>query len=312
MSPLDDELAAALRARAGRVDPLPDPLPGVERRARSLRRRRRTAAALGTAVVAGLLAVAGTTVLGGDGPDRLAPVATAPGPDTAAPGDPRIPVEPPEASTGCCAGGEELPEDGPDLGLTGDDPWAFRGDAEVAAALEERALREWADALPGSGDGVPLRGPVVEPLFATTVPEVGDEALLFLAQQVGQPWEVVLFTVTPDGSSNLDRRPLESGTPVLTRVLAGGEVPSVLVLASPAAGQVDYLPDGEQPAEPLEAGPGWGVYERRVGAQMPDLVHVYDGDGRLVVDTPLRLGCAEGQCGREPVVELGETARSTS
>jgi hypothetical protein len=142
-----------------------------------------------------------------------------------------------------------------------EEPWAFRGEAQVAAALEERAVAEWRDAFPQSEEPVRLMGPVVTPLFAATVPEVGDQALLFLARFADQPSEVVLFTVTPDGKS---------------------------------------------PAEPLEARPGWAVYERRVGKQVPDLVHVYDGDGRLVVNTPLQLGCAKGQCGREPVEVPGK------
>ncbi|MCW2587053.1 MAG: hypothetical protein JWN55_2569, partial [Frankiales bacterium] len=43
MSPLDDQLRAAMHARADVLAPSPDPLAGIEARARGIKRRRAAA-----------------------------------------------------------------------------------------------------------------------------------------------------------------------------------------------------------------------------------------------------------------------------
>ncbi|MDP9435273.1 MAG: hypothetical protein M3P93_08815, partial [Actinomycetota bacterium] len=57
MPPIDDELRAALAGRAAMLAPPADPMAGIERRARSIRRRRTGASVAGTALA--VLAVVG-------------------------------------------------------------------------------------------------------------------------------------------------------------------------------------------------------------------------------------------------------------
>ena len=67
MSPIDDELRALLHERAGTLPPAPDPLGGIEARARGLRRRRALAVVSSTAVVVAAIAVAVPLALGDGG-----------------------------------------------------------------------------------------------------------------------------------------------------------------------------------------------------------------------------------------------------
>ncbi|MCU1602856.1 MAG: hypothetical protein JWO22_3565 [Frankiales bacterium] len=67
MSPIDDELRALLSSRAGRVDPAPDPLGGIENRARGLRRRRIVSSVSGAAAVVVAVAVAVPLLVSGSG-----------------------------------------------------------------------------------------------------------------------------------------------------------------------------------------------------------------------------------------------------
>ena len=58
MSPLDDQLRAAMHARADDLTPSPDPLAGIESRARGIRRRRLAASVAGAALAVSAIAVA--------------------------------------------------------------------------------------------------------------------------------------------------------------------------------------------------------------------------------------------------------------
>jgi hypothetical protein len=80
MSPLDDELHKALHTRAGLIAPPADPLGGIERRARGIKRRRLTATLAGGALALAAAGVAVPALL--PDPDRSAPqnVATSPTP----------------------------------------------------------------------------------------------------------------------------------------------------------------------------------------------------------------------------------------
>ena len=62
MSPLDDELRAVMHARADVLSPSPDPLAGIESRARGLRRRRVAASVAGAAMALAAIAVAVPTL----------------------------------------------------------------------------------------------------------------------------------------------------------------------------------------------------------------------------------------------------------
>ena len=62
MAPLDDELRTTLRARAATVAPSPDPLAGIERRARGIRRHRIAASVAGAALAVSAVAVSVTAL----------------------------------------------------------------------------------------------------------------------------------------------------------------------------------------------------------------------------------------------------------
>src|SRR5687767_2819068 len=98
MSPLDDQLRAALQGRAGQLAPSPDPLAGIEARARGIRRRRVATSVAGAALAVAAVALAVPTFVDGASPSRPLPPAT-PGPSVVA----------------------------NDALLDPDHPWAFRG-----------------------------------------------------------------------------------------------------------------------------------------------------------------------------------------
>ena len=80
MAPLDDELRAALRTRADALAPSPDPLAGIERRARGIRRRRIAASVAGAALAVSAVAVGATALqpAGRPGPAPFASPSVAP------------------------------------------------------------------------------------------------------------------------------------------------------------------------------------------------------------------------------------------
>ncbi|MFP5219025.1 MAG: hypothetical protein ACLGIG_04710, partial [Actinomycetes bacterium] len=80
MSPLDESLRSTLTARTDHLDLPPDFLDGVERRAHELRRRRVTAAVVGSALAVTALGVGGPVVasLVTSSPTDRPPTATAP------------------------------------------------------------------------------------------------------------------------------------------------------------------------------------------------------------------------------------------
>ena len=109
MSPVDDELRAALRARATVVTPSPDPLAGIERRAARMRRNRVAASVAASALAVAAIATAFPLLAGsvGQGPDvpRLASTAPSPAPS---------PSPSPVATT-------------PAYALDPSSPWPYRG-----------------------------------------------------------------------------------------------------------------------------------------------------------------------------------------
>lgn len=90
MSPLDDQLRNALHARADVLAPAPDPLAGIEQRARGLRRRRLAAAVAGSAVAVSLVAVGIPVLQDAGARTHPAPLAST-GPS---PNDDRLPEAP--------------------------------------------------------------------------------------------------------------------------------------------------------------------------------------------------------------------------
>lgn len=83
MSPLDDELRSLFRSRAAVLAPAADPLAGIERRARRMRRNRMTASVTGTALVVAAIALAVPALVTDKAGDDVQRFAT-PGPSAAA------------------------------------------------------------------------------------------------------------------------------------------------------------------------------------------------------------------------------------
>lgn len=129
MTPLDDELRAAMHARADVLTPAPDPLAGIEARARGLRRRRVTATVAGAALAVAAIAVAVPSLVDRDRADRAPGYATR----TA----------------------------GPDGSLDPASPWPFRGKALTGGTLAH-VRDEWQVMHPGS-TLTPLFAQVWEP-----------------------------------------------------------------------------------------------------------------------------------------------------
>jgi hypothetical protein len=105
MSPIDDELRALLHSRAAGVEPAPDPLGGIESRARGLRRRRMlTTVSSAAAVVVAVAVAVPLLVTGNDTATRVpggTPTATATVTATTAGAlDPQSPWEPRGATPG--------------------------------------------------------------------------------------------------------------------------------------------------------------------------------------------------------------------
>ena len=73
MSPLDDQLRSTLHARADVLAPSPDPLAGIESRARRLRRRRVSASLAGVALAVTAAAVVVPSLAGTSGKAKLTP-----------------------------------------------------------------------------------------------------------------------------------------------------------------------------------------------------------------------------------------------
>lgn len=252
MPPLDDELRAALHGRAATLTPSPDPLAGVERRARGLRRRRVGASVAGTALA--VLAVAGAVPL-------LAPDRTAPAPGDVATSAPS-PSPSPAASP---------------YAFDPEQPWEYRGDRAVLGdgTLEEWR-REWAVREPGA-ELVPLYGRVWEPsglpevVFASVSP-TRDELVYGVATTSETGARFLVAGDTPRRS-----------TTSFAVVLPGDEGGQRLtVVAAPDVERLQYSSDGESLVELAPLAPGVGVTPVVPTAPDDDAYVVVGQDGEVV------------------------------
>ena len=194
MAPLDDELRTVLLARAAGVTPAADPMAGIERRARGLRRRRLTASLTGVALAVATAAVGVSTLQ--PAPRRATPApfasSTAPAPSNAL--DPAM-------------------------------PWDYRGEPSARVVLESAAAARWQDAHHVSDARFQLvYGQVYEPsgrAEAVYVAQVGGQASWGLAQD------------TASGVVLEQDQPLPTGTAALLLALPGDEVDRLLVVTAP-------------------------------------------------------------------------------
>jgi hypothetical protein len=263
MSPIDDELRSLLHSRADGVAAAPDPLGGVERRAKKMRRNRLAASVAGSAVVVAAIAVAVPSLV----PDRndASSVATTPSPD--------VSVAPSPTTAGSYG-----PND-----LDPAHPWTYRGDPGVVAGNELATLQsEWAAAHPGATVS-PLYGEVYEP---SRRPQV-----TFVSTGGGADrWGVA--TTSEAGWTFVYDAALPAGTTVLMAALAADEVPRLLIVAAPTTGQIEYAKDGETfaPLTGVAADIPGVAYAPLEGDTSKDVVRVLDGNGDI--DHPVFIGPA--------------------
>jgi hypothetical protein len=268
MTPLDDELRSMFRNRAGTVAPAPDPLGGIEQRAKRMRRNRVGASVAGAALAVAAIAVAVPSLV----PDREAgQVATTPTP-SASPG----PDLPPTA-------------------LNPLSPWAYRGDdlSLLGPGTLDTIKREY-----GSKHGAtsieltPLYGKVYGPSQQFELVFLAD---VTAADGVGQYFWGVSTTPTDAGPVFLADEPLAEPALALMAALPGDAAARLLVVAAPGSGAVEYASDGENfrdiqiklmveqfgsPSTQVETTTGIGL-TALVGDTSKDVVRVLDGQGGL-------------------------------
>lgn len=210
MSPLNDELRAALSSRTDSLSPSPDLFAGVERRATRMRRQRVAAAVAGSALAVTALGLGGPMLAG-----SLTSIADGPL-DQAA------------------------PQNVDDFALDPANPWPYRGDIVVQAPVEPVAKAVWAEQQGVPEDEVRLS------LLYGTLPGPPDLALgVYVASAADGRASWGLVRADRRGVVILLDAALEPGTvptPIaLPVVLPGEEVQSLLIVAAPQT-QVQYCP----------------------------------------------------------------------
>ncbi|MBC7375051.1 MAG: hypothetical protein H7323_13770 [Frankiales bacterium] len=210
MSPLDDELRAALHARAEVLTPSPDPLAGVERRARRIRRNRTASAVAGSVLAVAVIALAVPALSPTAAPPPTGPAVA---PSTVSPSSP--------------------------YALDPAAPWAYRGETVPPGLLEASRL-EFAKRHAVAQTEVSMRE-----LHGRTYEPSGSFELVFVATIENNPtprWGVVQST--PAGPDFLVDDDLPDPPLALAAALPGDEVGRLLVVASPQVASLDYSPDG--------------------------------------------------------------------
>ena len=258
MSPLDDELRSLLHARADVLSPAPDPLSGIERRAKRMRRNRVAASVAGTALAVAAIAVAVPALV----PDRGGSSSVAVTPEPSA-----------QPSTSAASTGP-LPAGA----LDAQHPWEYRGDKTVIADLTSLQA-EWATVHPGA---------TLTPLYGEIYESSKKPQITFVSTGGGgERWGVA--TSSEAGWTLLHDEELAFGTKVLMAALPADETPRLLIVAAPSVGQISYAAHGTDFRD--YPGPTNGVvYVPLSGDTSGDVVRVLDGNGNI--DAPLFEGPA--------------------
>ena len=253
---LDEQLRATLQGRAATLAPPSDPFPGVERRARGLRRRRVAASVAGTALA--VLAVAGAVPL--LAPDRSA----LPGPSDVATAPPSV-APSPAASGPAPSSTATAPASA--YALDPAAPWRYRGQTDLGgvATTQRREVaayaRAWTERHPGT-QVTPVFGQVWEPSGQAEVVVVstGGDGARWGVLAGGESGAEVVWDV-----------PLEPDTTVLVAVLAGDTERRVLAVAAPEVARLQLvrLPGDRETREPLSMLAG-GVGTGALGAGAAD------------------------------------------
>ncbi len=230
MSPLDDELRAALHGRAATLAPSPDPLAGIERRAGRIRRRRTATAVLGSALAVAAIGLAVPLLTPSPAPAPVLPAA--PSPRTS----PAAAPQPAE--------------------LRFADPWDYRGDPSLVTASQRLSYTaQWA-----ATQGVAATQVEWVPLFGQRYESSGQAEIVYAARVDGRPPVTGLVVSTGAGADYRFERPFDDGgDSLLVLRLDGDEVGRVLAVASPAAERLEYAPDGTTFRDMTVTAPGVGI-----------------------------------------------------
>jgi hypothetical protein len=254
MTPLDDELRSLLHARADVLSPAPDPMAGIERRAKGMRRNRVAASVAGAALTVAAIAIAVPSLV----PDREGAV---------------VPGNSASATPSAPTAGSYRPSE-----LDPEHPWEYRGAAELVIPTERAALQDqWAAKHPGS-TLTPLFGQVYEPWQQTEIVFVSSA-----------PYRWGVATSSEAGWTFLPDEDLPAHSTTLMAVLPGDQTPRLLVLAAASTGDMSYAKDGRSFHTIVGPAPGVGFVPLQ-GDTSRDAVRVLDGDGDI--DHPVFEGPA--------------------
>jgi len=252
MTPIDDELRAALHGRAQSLAPAPDPLAGIERRAKRIQRNRIGAAVAGSALAVAAIAVVLPAL-------QSATSTTGPRPPAVASAEPTLVPAPVSYA------------------LDPNDPWEFRGEP-VDEGTRATIQREYATRVQGAEV-------LVTPLFAKVYEPSQQLEVVFLAEVDGSfRWGVAVST-----ESGPDFRWDEELTPQavsLAAALPGDEVARLLVVASPESSAAFYgFNDATEFDDMAKLAPG--VSTRALeGDPATDLYRVDLPDGQVILPAP--------------------------
>jgi hypothetical protein len=254
MTPLDEELRSLLNSRADLLSPSPDPLAGIERRAKRMRRNRVAASVAGTALAVAAIAVAVPSLVpdrgGNDGVFATTPPSS-------------------QASASPASSGQLPPS-----ALDPQNPWDYRGNRAVIKGNELVTLQsEWATANPGA---------TLTPLYGEIFGSSQQPQVTFVSTGGGADrWGVA--TSSHAGWTWLYVAPLAYGTEALMAPLPADEVWRLLIVAAPTTGQIEYAKDGRTfaPLTGVAADIPGVAYAPLEGDTSTDAVRVLDGNGDI-------------------------------
>jgi hypothetical protein len=254
MSPIDDELRAALRGRAQVLAPSPDPMAGIEARAKRLQRNR-----IGVAMAGSALAVAAVAAV----VPALQSTSTQPAPPNVASAEPSS--APVLETTG--------------FALDPAAPWDYRGDRELAVQGDVDAYTvQWSAQHRLLTDEVEL-----VPLFGHR-DRSGTPEVVYLATvtATGERWWGVAHATESGPELRVDQR-LPQRALALAAALPDDRL---LVVASPAVGGLSYGPDaGSEYSAMQELAAGVAQVDL-AGEAATDSYRVVDRQGRELHRAP--------------------------
>jgi hypothetical protein len=299
MTPIDDELRTTLRDRAAQVPTSPDPLAGIERRARGIRRHRLAAAATGGVLALAAIAVAVPTISWSLDADKPAPGSFAVQPtDTVAPRDTASPATSPNASASPTWTSTAPPQ------VPTVETWTYAGMNTIAdGANRIDMLQKMSQALAAHWPGAQVTLEKLRPLYG--VISSSDQLILVAAGEVtGNPQAPAMVAAAWVKSPNapatlvgLHDIDAEAGqvsvfVPAAGQPGSGSRDGTAIVVGRAGTGEIDLKTPGgswRPAARDLVDGriAAFPVTMPAAGQVVPQ-IRVLDGDGNL--GTPLYEG----------------------